>query len=96
MTAPPASPNHHGSDQHMHDAQTTEPIELTPAGARRRLSRRRWGSVADETGQTTAEYALVLIAAATIAMLIVAWAANTGAIGEFFDSVIDRITQMLP
>ena len=34
-----------------------------------------------ERGQTTAEYAMVLIAAATIAMLIVAWAADTGAIG---------------
>lgn len=50
----------------------------------------------DERGQTTAEYALVLIAAATIAMLIVAWAGNTGAINEFFDTVIERITSMLP
>ena len=49
-----------------------------------------------ERGQTTAEYALVLIAAATIAMLIVAWAANTGAISSFFDEVIDRVTSMLP
>lgn len=49
-----------------------------------------------ERGQTTAEYALVLIAAATIAMLVVAWAGNTGAVSEFFDSIIDRITGMLP
>lgn len=49
-----------------------------------------------EAGQTTAEYALVLIAAATIAMLIVAWASNTGAISQFFDTIIERITQMLP
>lgn len=49
-----------------------------------------------ERGQTTAEYALVLIAAATIAMLIVAWAGNTGAITEFFDTVVERITSMLP
>lgn len=53
-------------------------------------------ATSDERGQTTAEYALVLIAAATIAMLVVAWAANTGAIDDFFDSVIDRITEMLP
>lgn len=51
---------------------------------------------ANERGQTTAEYALVLIAAATIAMLIVAWAGNTGAISEFFDTIVDRITSMLP
>lgn len=49
-----------------------------------------------ERGQTTAEYALVLIAAATIAMLIVAWAGNTGAINDFFETIIDRITSMLP
>jgi len=49
-----------------------------------------------ERGQTTAEYALVLIAAATIAMLIVAWAANTGAIDGFFDDVIERVRSMLP
>ncbi len=54
------------------------------------------GSPNGERGQTTAEYALVLIAAATIAMLIVAWASNTGAISEFFDTIIDRITSMLP
>lgn len=52
--------------------------------------------IANERGQTTAEYALVLIAAATIAMLIVAWAGNTGAISEFFDTIVDRITSMLP
>lgn len=56
----------------------------------------RHDRVGQERGQTTAEYALVLIAAATIAMLIVAWAANTGAIGNFFDEVIDRVTSMLP
>lgn len=49
-----------------------------------------------EDGQTTAEYALVLIAAATIAMLIVAWAGNTGAISDFFDTIVERITSMLP
>lgn len=58
--------------------------------------RARIESAASERGQTTAEYALVLIAAATIAMLIVAWAGNTGAINDFFDTIIDRITSMLP
>lgn len=49
-----------------------------------------------ERGQTTAEYALVLLAAATIALLVVSWAGSTGAISEFFDTIIDRITSMLP
>ena len=61
-----------------------------------RCWRMRVASFESERGQTTAEYALVLIAAATIAMLIVAWAGNTGAISDFFDTIIDRITSMLP
>ena len=47
-----------------------------------------------ERGQTTAEYALVLLAAATIAMLVVAWA-GTGAIGAFFDEIMEKITSMI-
>lgn len=48
-----------------------------------------------ESGQTTAEYGLVLLAAATIAMLVVAWAGGTGAIGSFFDAIIDKITSLI-
>ena len=51
-------------------------------------------TLAAEHGQTTAEYALVLLAAATIAMLVVAWA-GTGAIDDFFDSVMDKITSLI-
>lgn len=47
-----------------------------------------------ERGQTTAEYALVLLAAATIAMLVVAWA-GSGVIGDFFDSVMAKITSLI-
>lgn len=53
----------------------------------------RWW--ADERGQTTAEYGLVLLAAATIAMLVVAWAGGTGAIGSFFDAIIEKITSLI-
>ena len=47
--------------------------------------------LSDETGQTTAEYALVLLAAAAIALLLLAWAAGTDGIGRLFDAVIDSI-----
>jgi Flp pilus assembly pilin Flp len=46
----------------------------------------------DERGQTSAEYALVLLGAAAIALLIVAWATNTDLIGKLFDLVIDAIS----
>ncbi len=45
-----------------------------------------------ESGQSTVEYALVILAAAALALLVVAWAARTGAIGELFDRVIESVT----
>ena len=43
-----------------------------------------------EAGQTTAEYALVILGAAVIAGLLVAWAQG-GALNQLFDSVISKI-----
>jgi hypothetical protein len=42
-------------------------------------------------GQATTEYALVLLAAAAVALLFVAWATRTGAIGALFDAVLASI-----
>lgn len=44
-----------------------------------------------ERGQSTAEYALLLLAAATIAVLVATWASDTGKIGSLFDAVIDAV-----
>ena len=47
-----------------------------------------------DAGQVTTEYALVLLGAAIIALLVVAWATDgggAGRIGELFDSVIGNI-----
>jgi hypothetical protein len=44
-----------------------------------------------ETGQSTAEYALVILAAAAIALVLLAWARSSGKLPAFFDSIIDRI-----
>ncbi len=52
-------------------------------------------SPANERGQTTAEYALVLLAAGTIAMLVIAWAQDNDAIGSLFDAVLDQITSLV-
>ena len=53
-----------------------------PAGVR------RWHGAA---GQTTAEYALVLLGAAAIAMLIVTWATKSGAIDKLFEAVVSHV-----
>lgn len=44
-----------------------------------------------DAGQTTAEYGLVLLGAAGIAVLLVAWATKSGAIGKLFDAVMDNV-----
>ena len=44
-----------------------------------------------DRGQTTAEYALVLLGAAGVAMLLLGWATKSGAIGKLFDVVLNGI-----
>ena len=46
----------------------------------------------DERGQATAEYALVLLGAAAVAVLVVGWAAKTDRIGNLLNSVFDTVT----
>jgi len=46
---------------------------------------------APDRGQTTAEYALVLLGAAAIALLLVAWATGSGKIDQLFNAVFDRL-----
>lgn len=46
---------------------------------------------AGERGQGTAEYALLLLGAATIALIVLSWATGTGKIGDLLDAVIDSI-----
>lgn len=44
-----------------------------------------------EAGQTTAEYALVLLGVAAIAILLLTWARRTDTITRLFDAVLDSI-----
>ncbi len=46
----------------------------------------------EEKGQTTAEYALVILAAAAVAIVLIAWARSSGKLPAFFDKIIDDIT----
>jgi Flp pilus assembly pilin Flp len=45
-----------------------------------------------EEGQASAEYALVILAAAAVALVLIAWAKSSGKLPAFFDKVIDDLT----
>jgi Flp pilus assembly pilin Flp len=56
------------------------------------VRRAQWRS---ERGQATTEYALVLLAAALVGLLVIAWATSGGgaaAISGLFDRVIQSVT----
>ena len=44
-----------------------------------------------EVGQSTAEYALVILGAVAIATLLITWATGSHAISKLFDSVINKV-----
>ncbi len=47
--------------------------------------------LADDRGQSTAEYALVLLGAAGVALLLVAWATKTDKITKLLNAVLDNV-----
>ena len=49
----------------------------------------------DERGQTTAEYALVLLGAAAIALLLAVWAKQGGKVGKLLDTIFDSLVKMV-
>jgi hypothetical protein len=62
---------------------------ITPA---RRFA--RFAALAADAGQATAEYALVLLGAALVALLLIGWATGGGGaaeIGHLLDRVLDTI-----
>ena len=56
-------------------------------GAARGLRARLSGDL----GQTTAEYALVILGAAALAALLITWASKSHAITKLFDTVIGKV-----
>jgi hypothetical protein len=56
----------------------------------RRAARRRSGR-GRERGQSTVEYALVLLGAAAVALALVAWVARSDAVSRLFDAIVGRI-----
>lgn len=51
--------------------------------------------IRNESGQATAEYALVVVAAAAIAGTLIVWATSTGALAALFDAVISRVSNFV-
>ena len=50
-----------------------------------------WRARTDESGQSTAEYALVILGAVALATLLITWATGSHSISKLFDSVIEKI-----
>lgn len=46
-----------------------------------------------QLGQSTVEYALVLLGAAAVALALVAWVTRSDAVGRLFDAVVGRILE---
>lgn len=58
----------------------------------------KWLRAGADAGQATTEYALVLLGAALVALLVVAWATaggGAGKVGHLFDRVIDEVASKL-
>lgn len=48
----------------------------------------------DERGQATAEYALVIVAAAAVALALIIWATSTDLLPTFFSTVLKKVTSV--
>ena len=71
-------------------------LRLLRRGLRRA---RRWAvprpALSSQAGQATAEYALVLLGAAVVAIALVTWATGSGRVGDLFDRVFDELVSRL-
>ena len=59
------------------------------------VARLRAADHRDERGQTTAEYALVLLGAAAVALLLAVWAKQGGKVGKLLDTIFDSLVKMV-
>lgn len=47
-----------------------------------------------DDGQATAEYALVLVAAAIVAVALITWASTTDMLPSFFNTVLSKVISL--
>ena len=67
--------------------RTLVSLQVLALGVSDRLRRRLTG----DRGQSTAEYALVLLGAAGVALLLITWATKTDKVTRLLNGVIDRV-----
>jgi hypothetical protein len=67
------------------------PAVRIDAAPRRSSGDRDAVDAGDEAGQATAEYALVLLGAAAIALLVVSWATKTNVVGKLLDVIFSQL-----
>jgi hypothetical protein len=88
-------PEPQGRDRSRRPSVRVEPagdrFPPPPGVRRRRLALRLGVAMAHGRGQSTVEYALVLLGAAAVALLLVSWVTGTDVVGRLFDAVFGRI-----
>jgi len=67
--------------------RTLVSLQVVALSASDRIRRR----LSADGGQSTAEYALVLLGAAGVALLLVAWATKTDKVTRLLNSVLDQV-----
>lgn len=67
------------------------PVGSRPPDDRPSRRRPRLGRLPSQSGQATAEYGLVILAAAALAGVLLAWATGTGGVNRLMDAVMDSI-----
>lgn len=55
----------------------------------------RVGVSRSQAGQTSAEYALVLLGAASVALLVALWAKKSDRVGTLLDAVFDNVVGLV-
>ena len=85
-----ASLRHDQSTQSRSTQSQSTQSRSTQSQSQSTQSRQRPGC-RDESGQATAEYALVMLAAAALAGLLLAWASSTDGIGRLLDAVMKSL-----
>ena len=81
-------------DDTIHDDTTDDTIQDTAHDGAFADHRDAMPVMSCDRGQATTEYALVMLAAALVALLVVAWATaggGAGKVGLLFDRILDEV-----